>query len=164
MAEFTNVAAQTVAANGNVVFSNTAVKGSNCIQHREGSGIITLRGLTNQCKARFFVDFSGNIAIPTGGTVGAISLAIAISGEPVLSSQMISTPAAGSAADIFRTKASAFGPSPWTQTESACSATVLPSTAHTVPGFAICSTRAMASSSFSIIAPGLPRGTRVPSG
>lgn len=77
-----------------VVFSNTAVKGSNCIQHREGSGIITLRGLTNQCKARFFVDFSGNIAIPTGGTVGAISLAIAISGEPVLSSQMISTPAA----------------------------------------------------------------------
>lgn len=88
MAEFTNVAAQTVAANGNVVFSNTAVKGSNCIQHREGSGIITLRGLTNQCKARFFVDFSGNIAIPTGGTVGAISLAIAISGEPVLSSQM----------------------------------------------------------------------------
>lgn len=94
MAEFTSVAAQTVAANGNVVFSNTAVKGSNCIQHREGSGIITLRGLTNQCKARFFVDFSGNIAIPTGGTVGAISLAIAISGEPVLSSQMISTPAA----------------------------------------------------------------------
>lgn len=80
--------------NGNVVFSNTAVKGSNCIQHREGSGIITLRGLTNQCKARFFVDFFGNIAIPTGGTVGAISLAIAISGEPVLSSQMISTPAA----------------------------------------------------------------------
>ena len=81
MAEFTNVAAQTVAANGNVAFSNTAVKGSNCIQHREGSGIITLRGLTNQCKARFFVDFSGNIAIPTGGTVGAISLAIAISGS-----------------------------------------------------------------------------------
>lgn len=40
------------------------------------------------------MDFSGNIAIPTGGTVEAISLAIAISGEPVLSSQMISTPAA----------------------------------------------------------------------
>ena len=90
----TAMASQTVAANGNVVFSNTAVKGSNCIQHREGSGIITLRGFTNQCKARFFVDFSGNIAIPTGGTVGAISLAIAISGEPILSSQMISTPAA----------------------------------------------------------------------
>lgn len=94
MAEYVSVATQEVASNGNVVFTNTAVKGSSCIQHREGSGIITLRGLTNQCRARFFVDFSSNIAVPTGGTAGAISLAIAISGEPVLSSQMISTPAA----------------------------------------------------------------------
>ena len=94
MAEYVSVATQEVASNGNVVFTNTAGKGSGCIQHREGSGIITLRGLTNQCRARFFVDFSANIAVPTGGTAGAISLAIAISGEPVLSSQMISTPAA----------------------------------------------------------------------
>ena len=94
MAEYVSVATQEVASNGNVVFTNTAVKGSSCIQHREGSGIITLRGLTNQCRARFFIDFSANIAVPTGGTAGAISLAIAISGEPVLSSQMISTPAA----------------------------------------------------------------------
>ena len=94
MAEFVAVSAQEVAANGSVIFTNTAVSGSNCIKHREGSGIVTLRGLTNQCRARYFVDFSGNISIPTGGTVGAISLAIAISGEPVLSSQMISTPAA----------------------------------------------------------------------
>lgn len=54
----------------------------------------TILGITNQCRARYFVDFSANIAVPTGGTAGAISLAIAISGEPVLSSQMISTPAA----------------------------------------------------------------------
>ena len=94
MAEYVAVAPQEVAANENVVFTNTAVKGSNCIQHREGSGIVTLRGLTNQCRARYFVDFSANIAVPTGGTAGEISLAIAISGEPVLSSQMISTPAA----------------------------------------------------------------------
>lgn len=94
MAEFVAVSAQEVAANENVIFTNTAVSGSNCIKRREGSGIVTLRGLTNQYRARYFVDFSGNISIPTGGTVGAISLAIAISGEPVLSSQMISTPAA----------------------------------------------------------------------
>lgn len=94
MAEYVAVAPQEVAANENVVFTNTAVKGSNCIQHREGSGIVTLRGITNQCRARYFVDFSANIAVPTGGTAGEISLAIAISGEPVLSSQMISTPAA----------------------------------------------------------------------
>ena len=94
MAEYVAVASQEVAANENVVFTNTAVKGSNCIQHREGSGIVTLRGITNQCRARYFVDFSANIAVPTGGTAGEISLAIAISGEPVLSSRMISTPAA----------------------------------------------------------------------
>lgn len=94
MAEYVAVATQEVAANGNVIFTNTAVKGSNCIQHREGSGIVTLRGITNQCRARYFVEFSANIAVPTGGTAGEISLAIAISGEPVLSSQMISTPAA----------------------------------------------------------------------
>ena len=94
MSEYTYTGQQTVAENGNVLFNETAVCGSNCIKHREGSGIITLRGLTNQCRARFFVDFFANIAIPTGGTVEAISLAVAISGEPVLSSQMISTPAA----------------------------------------------------------------------
>ena len=40
------------------------------------------------------MEFSANIAVPAGGTAGEISLAIAISGEPVLSSQMRSTPAA----------------------------------------------------------------------
>ena len=94
MAEYVAVAAQEVAANGNVVYTNTAVKGTACVQHREGSGIVTLRGITNQCKARYFVDFSANIAVPTGGTAGEISLAIAIGGEPVLSSRMISTPTA----------------------------------------------------------------------
>ena len=94
MAEFTAVATQEVAQNGNVIFTNTAVRGTNCIKHREGSGIITLRGLTNQCRARYFVEFSANIAVPAGGTAGEISLAIAINGEPVLSSQMRSTPAA----------------------------------------------------------------------
>ena len=94
MAEYVAVGAQTVEQSGNVVYTNTAVAGSNCIKHREGSGIITLRGLTNGCRARFFVDFSANIAVPSTGTAGEISLAIAISGEPVLSSKMISTPAA----------------------------------------------------------------------
>ena len=81
MAEYVAVAAQEVAANGNVVYTNTAVKGTACVQHREGSGIVTLRGITNQCKARYFVDFSANIAVPTGGTAGEISLAIAIGGD-----------------------------------------------------------------------------------
>ena len=94
MAEFTAVALQNVAENQNIQFTETPVCGNCSIVHREGSGLVTLRGLTNQCRARFRVFFSGNIAIPTGGTVGPISLAISINGEPVSSTNMIVTPAA----------------------------------------------------------------------
>ena len=92
--EITANALQTVEANQNVIFTETAVCGSNSIIHREGSGITTLKGLTNQCRARFRIFFSGNIAIPTGGTVGPISLAIAVDGEAVGPTTMIVTPAA----------------------------------------------------------------------
>lgn len=57
----------------------------------DGSGIIKLRGITNQCKARFLVSYSGNIQIPTGGTVGEISLAIAVDGEPMSGNNGMST-------------------------------------------------------------------------
>ena len=94
MAEYTAIALQTVAAGADVAFTETAVNGSNCINHREGSGIVKLRGITNQCRARFLVSYSGNIQIPTGGTVGEISLALAVDGEPLQSTRMIVTPAA----------------------------------------------------------------------
>ena len=94
MAEYTNSAVQTVATNQNVVFTETAVNGTRCITHREGSGIVTLRGLTNQCRAMFRVTFNGNIAVPADGTAGAISLATAISGEALTSSTAIYTPTA----------------------------------------------------------------------
>lgn len=92
--EITANAIQTVAAGANVIFTDTVVCGNCAIMHREGSGLVTLRGLTNQCRARFRVSFGGNIALPTGGTVGPISLAIAVNGEPVATTTMISTPAA----------------------------------------------------------------------
>ena len=87
-------AVQTVQANQNVYFTDTVVSGNYSIDHRDNSGLVTLRGVTNQCRARFKVSFGGNIAIPTGEIVGPISLAIAINGEPVTSSTMIITPAA----------------------------------------------------------------------
>ena len=90
--ELTANAVQTVKQNENVLFTDTVVKGNCSIVHREGSGLITLRGITNQCRARYRVSFGGNIAIPTGGTVEPISMAIAINGEPVASTTMISTP------------------------------------------------------------------------
>ena len=85
---------QTVLENQNVQFTDTVVPGKACTMHRNGSGLVTLKGLTNQCRARFKVSFGANIAIPTGGTVEAISLAIAIDGEPIATTTMIVTPAA----------------------------------------------------------------------
>ena len=67
MAEFTNPNIVSIAAGQNVPLTETAVQGNCSIVHREGAGIITLRGLTNQCRARFRVAFGANIAIPTGG-------------------------------------------------------------------------------------------------
>ncbi|WP_418254348.1 hypothetical protein [Gemmiger formicilis] len=94
MAEFTNANTVSVAAGQNVPLTETAVAGKGCIVHREGAGIVTLRGLTNQCKARFKVSFGANVAIPTGGTVGAITAALAINGEPLNSATATVTPAA----------------------------------------------------------------------
>ena len=87
-------AVQTVNAGQNVYFTDTVICGNNSITHRSNSGLVTLRGLTDQCRARYRVTFGGNIAIPTGGAVGAIQLAIAIQGEAVPATTMIVTPAA----------------------------------------------------------------------
>jgi hypothetical protein len=88
-------AVQTFQANQNVYFTDTVVCGNCSISHRDDSGLVTLRGVTNcQSRARFMVTFGGNIAIPTGGTVEAISLAIAIDGEAAPATTMITTPAA----------------------------------------------------------------------
>lgn len=94
MAEYSNSNIVTVAAGQNVPLTETAVNSKPCIVHRDGAGIVTLRGLTNQCKARFRVGFGGNIAVPTGGTVEAITAALAINGEPLTSATAIVTPAA----------------------------------------------------------------------
>lgn len=91
MAEFSNSNTVTVAAGENLPLTETAVKAPACIMHREGSGLVTLRGLTNQCKARFKVSFGGNIAVPTGGTVGPISVALAVGGESLTSATAIVT-------------------------------------------------------------------------
>ena len=92
--EITANAVQTVAANQNVIFTETPIRGNCSIIHREGSGLVTLRGITDQCRARFRVSFGANVAIPTGGAVVPIELAIAINGEAIGPATMISTPAA----------------------------------------------------------------------
>lgn len=96
MPEFTNASVQTVAVGSNVLFTETPVRCSKgYVVHREGSGLVTLRGITNgQCRARYRVSFGGNIAVPTGGAAGAISVAMSVDGEALNSATATVTPAA----------------------------------------------------------------------
>lgn len=92
--EIIAVATQTVAANQNVLFTDSVTNGNCSIAHRVGSGLVNLYGSTAQCRARYKVSFGGNIAVPTGGTADAISVALSIDGEPVGASTMTVTPTA----------------------------------------------------------------------
>ena len=93
MAEFTSTIQQ-VAAGQNAVLDNDVIR-SRCVSHRTGSGLICVENSGCDCRpARYKVFVKANIAIPTGGTVGAISLGIALNGEIVQSSIATVTPAA----------------------------------------------------------------------
>lgn len=94
MAEFTKNEVQTVNPNQPVTLNTSIGCNKGYVYHRNGSGIVTLRGITSNCFARYQVTFNGNIAIPDGGTVGPISVALALDGEPLLTSRAIVTPAA----------------------------------------------------------------------
>lgn len=94
MAEFTNGLIQTVESGANVLFTQTPVRAGACVYHRAGSGVVRLKGATNQFRALYRVTFGANVAIPEGGTVGPITLAITVDGDPLASATMIETPAA----------------------------------------------------------------------
>lgn len=102
MAEFVYNDRQIVNANQPVVLRTSIPCNKGYVFHRNESGIITLRGIVNNpsaCFARYQVTFNGNIAIPEGGTApAAISVALALDGEPILTSKAIATPAAAAEA------------------------------------------------------------------
>lgn len=97
MAEFTYNPIQLVQPNQPVILNDSIRCPKGYVLHRNESGIVTLRGAVNNacaCFARYQVTFNGNIAVPEGGTVGPVSVALAIDGEPILTSRAIVTPAA----------------------------------------------------------------------
>ena len=94
-AEFTYNPIQEVQPNQPVLLNDSIPCTKGYVIHRNESGIVTLRGIVNNpCAkfARYQVTFNGNIAVPTDGTAGPISLAIAISGEPIATSEATVTP------------------------------------------------------------------------
>lgn len=97
MAEYTYNPIQLVPAGSNVILNDNIRCPKGYVLHRNESGLVILRGIVNNpCGtfARYQVTFNGNIAIPADGTVGPISVSLAIDGEPILTSRAIATPAA----------------------------------------------------------------------
>ena len=97
MAEFTYNPIQLVQPGQNVLLNTSIGCPKGYVLHRNESGIVILRGIVNNptsCFARYQVTFNGNIAVPEDGTVGAISIALALDGEPIQTSKAIVTPAA----------------------------------------------------------------------
>lgn len=90
---------QTVALNSPIIFYDSIPCRRGLIYHEDGTGVFQLRGVNrNQCCCNkttdYQVTFNGNIAVPEGGTVGPIALAIVVGGEARTSSRAILTPAA----------------------------------------------------------------------
>lgn len=94
MAEYVENSLQTIALNNPVLLDSSIPCTKGCIFHEDGTGIFILKGITSNCFARYSVTFNANIAIPTGGAVTPIAVAVAVNGEPRATSQAIYTPAA----------------------------------------------------------------------
>jgi len=88
---------ESVALNNAIPFVDSIPCRKGYVYHQSGTGIFVLRGIVNNptaCFARYEVEFTGNVAIPEGGTVTPIATAIVVSGEPREGSRSIYTPAA----------------------------------------------------------------------
>lgn len=93
-AEYVENALQVVALDNPLVFDSSIPCNNGNVFHENGTGIFILKGMTPNCFARYQVTFNGNVAIPTGGAVTPIALAIAVNGEARPTSRAIYTPAA----------------------------------------------------------------------
>lgn len=106
MAEYSANALQTVNPGETIIFTEAPVPcARGLVRHRDDTGSFLLSGYVpnnygrgcfcNRANtANYLVDFGANIAVPTGGTPGQISVAIQIGGSTIASSTMLVTPAA----------------------------------------------------------------------
>ena len=94
-AEYLANATQTINLNSPAIFTASIPCTKGYVYHEDETGIFILRGITNgQCFATYQVTYNGNIAIPDGGTVAPIAVAITVNGAERPTSKAVFTPAA----------------------------------------------------------------------
>lgn len=105
MAEYSANTVQTVNPGEAIIFTESVEPCQRgLVRHRDGTGSFLLSGWSprrcgccgcqNSGTVDYLVDFGANISIPTGGTVGPISVAIQLDGATIPASTMTVTPAA----------------------------------------------------------------------
>lgn len=94
MAEYLANQVQSVALNSPLLFTASIPCPKGYVYHEDETGIFTLRGITSNCFARYQVTYNGNIAIPDGGAISPIAVAITVNGEPRATSEADYVPAA----------------------------------------------------------------------
>lgn len=94
MARYITSADQNVALNGTIPFDIVSIPCTRGNIVPLTTGVLTLRGRTPNAFARYDVKVQANIAIPTGGAVTPIAIALTINGTAIPESVAIITPVA----------------------------------------------------------------------
>lgn len=93
--EFVANAVQSVALNSPIVFTTSIPCRKGYVYFEDETGVLILKGITNnQCFATYRVTYNGNVAVPEGGAVTAVGVALVVNGEPRLTSRAIYQPQA----------------------------------------------------------------------
>jgi len=105
MAKYITSTDQNVALNGTIPFDVVSIPCNKGLVVPIATGVITLKGGSTNRFARYEVDVQANIAIPAGGAVTPVAVAITLNGIAVSDSIAIVTPAA--AEDVWHINTSA---------------------------------------------------------
>ena len=105
MAKYITSTDQNVALNNTIPFNIVSIPCNKGCVIPITTGVLTLKGNTSNRFARYEVELQANIAIPEGGEVTPIALAITLNGVAIPDSVAIVTPAA--AEDVWHIHTSA---------------------------------------------------------
>lgn len=103
MAKYLTSTDQNVALNNTIPFNIVSIPCNKGCVIPIAPGVLTLKGGANQF-ARYEVEVKGNVAIPEGGTVTPLAVAITLNGVAIPDSVAIVTPAA--AEDVWHVNTS----------------------------------------------------------
>lgn len=92
MAKYVTSTDQNVALNNTIPFNIVSIPCNKGCVVPLATGVLTLKGGANQF-ARYDVDVNANVAIPEGGAVTPLAVAITLNGVPIPDSVAIITPA-----------------------------------------------------------------------